>query len=474
MRDKILTVDVWWADFAGHVARIGDPRASRGVRHPFDAVAALACAAMLAGRNSIAAIERWASDAPREALEAFGARAVKSPLGTRFIPPGYDTFRRVLGEVASEGIAALAASAHELAFAPDDQVRIDGKRLRGAAAGKVKPLLVAALDSAGRAFDQVLAVDGDEIAAARHLIDGLDLASALISADALHCCTETAQLILEAGYDYLFCAKGNRPELHTRLKALPWGMVDNAWETRGSGHGRDETRTVKILSVGGAVRIDFPGAVQVARVRWWHRSRTSGKPSYETVYYLTSRDARALRPAEFAAAVRNHWGIEAWHWVRDMVFGEDASQLRSGFAPQNLASLRNLTIAVLKAVGGQSITAVRDRIANQPYTLPLQILGLAAIEQTLQPRRLCLCPAPNSVPPPTPPAFTSPPSNRNADDHEAATAVLEHAIAIDRARPDAWTALIDTRTAAGDEVGAQKARRGQRLWATGDHNTTPM
>lgn len=75
-----------------------------------------------------------------------------------------------------------------------------------------------------------------------------------------------------------------------------------------------------------------------------------------------------------------------------MVFGEDASILRSGFAPQNLASLRNLTIAVLKAVGGQGITALRDRIANHPHTLPLEILGLAVIEQTFQPRRLCLCP----------------------------------------------------------------------------------
>jgi DNA-binding SARP family transcriptional activator len=64
--------------------------------------------------------------------------------------------------------------------------------------------------------------------------------------------------------------------------------------------------------------------------------------------------------------------------------------------------------------------------------------------------------------------------HRDANDLDTATAVLERATAIDRTRPDAWAALIDARIAAGDEVGAQKARRGQRLWATGDHNTTPM
>ncbi|WP_051393471.1 ISAs1 family transposase, partial [Glycomyces arizonensis] len=392
MRDKTLTLDVWWTDFAGHVAQIPDPRSARGVRHPFGATIALACAAMLAGRNSIASIERWARDAPQAVLAAAGARNVNGPFGTRFYPPGYDTFRRLLGEAVPEGVASLAAAARQLAFAPDDQIRIDGKRLRGAAPGKIKPLLVAAHDSADRALGQVLALDNDEHAAARHLIDILGLETALISADALHWCAETAQVVIDRGFDYLLCCKGNRPELFAQINALPWAGIDNAWEARGSGHGRDETRTIKILAVGGAVRIGFPGAAQVARVRRWRRDRRTGESSHETVYYLTSRDFRALRPAEFAAAVRRHWGIEAWHWLRDMVFGEDASNLRSGFAPQNLASLRNLAIAVLKAVGGQCITALRDRIANHPYTLPLEILGLALIEQTFQPRRLCLRP----------------------------------------------------------------------------------
>ena len=49
---------------------------------------------------------------------------------------------------------------------------------------------------------------------------------------------------------------------------------------------------------------------------------------------------------------RGHWGIENWrghwgienrlHWVRDVVFGEDRSQVRTESAPQLLAALRNL------------------------------------------------------------------------------------------------------------------------------------
>ncbi|MEU5871922.1 hypothetical protein AB0A73_10215 [Glycomyces sp. NPDC047369] len=64
--------------------------------------------------------------------------------------------------------------------------------------------------------------------------------------------------------------------------------------------------------------------------------------------------------------------------------------------------------------------------------------------------------------------------HRDIDDNTAAISVLERATAMDRTRPDAWTAPIEARAAIGDEVGARKARRGQRLWATGDHNTTLM
>jgi predicted transposase YbfD/YdcC len=59
-------------------------------------------------------------------------------------------------------------------------------------------------------------------------------------------------------------------------------------------------------------------------------------------------------------ATRCEVSIEAWHWTRDVVFREDASRLRSGQAPQNLASLRNLVIAILKTAEQQGITALQQ------------------------------------------------------------------------------------------------------------------
>ena len=55
---------------------------------------------------------------------------------------------------------------------------------------------------------------------------------------------------------------------------------------------------------------------------------------------------------------RGHWGIEnSLHWVRDMTFGEDASRVRTGHAPQILAALRNASIGLMRSLGAINIAA---------------------------------------------------------------------------------------------------------------------
>jgi predicted transposase YbfD/YdcC len=51
----------------------------------------------------------------------------------------------------------------------------------------------------------------------------------------------------------------------------------------------------------------------------------------------------------FARAVRSHWNIEnKVHWVMDVCFGEDQSRARTGYAAENLATLRRLALNMLK------------------------------------------------------------------------------------------------------------------------------
>jgi hypothetical protein len=55
--------------------------------------------------------------------------------------------------------------------------------------------------------------------------------------------------------------------------------------------------------------------------------------------------------------------------------GEDASQLRTGTAPQVMASLRNLAIGVLSRAGPVNLAAALRRHARDPHR-PLAILGI--------------------------------------------------------------------------------------------------
>lgn len=63
------------------------------------------------------------------------------------------------------------------------------------------------------------------------------------------------------------------------------------------------------------------------------------------------------------------------HWVRDVTFREDASQIRTGSRPQIMATLRNLAIGLIRQAGHTSIAATIRKIKNSP-TLLLTILGL--------------------------------------------------------------------------------------------------
>lgn len=71
-----------------------------------------------------------------------------------------------------------------------------------------------------------------------------------------------------------------------------------------------------------------------------------GKSSVERRYYITSLSDD---PLIFANAVRLHWGIEnQLHWVLDMTFKEDSSQVRQARAVENLALIRKIANNLLQ------------------------------------------------------------------------------------------------------------------------------
>jgi hypothetical protein len=100
------------------------------------------------------------------------------------------------------------------------------------------------------------------------------------------------------------------------------------------------------------------------------------RTSKEIVHGITSLPTQRAGPAQIAAHARGHWSIEnRLHYVRDVTFGEDDSQVRTGNAPRNMAGLRNLAISALRTVGATNIAkALRHNARNAQR--PLELLGL--------------------------------------------------------------------------------------------------
>ena len=283
------------------LAQVPDPRKRRGRRHALAGLLAVGIAAVIAGSRSFAAIGQWAADAGPEVLAVLGAARG---------PAEESTFRRAFALVSPDVLnRVLGAWLHTRAVQAGGRlvIAIDGKTVRGAKnkAGKAPHLVAALAHGIGAVLGQVAVEEkSNEIPAVRDLLKAFaSLASAVITIDAMHTQSDTAQAIIGRQANYVMTVKGNMPTLYRQLKKLPWAAVP-ATSAVSTDHGRRARRTIKVALA--PAWIEFDGATQVAQLR---RTVTKkGKKTVEVVYLITSdRDAD---PATLAAWVRSHWEIE--------------------------------------------------------------------------------------------------------------------------------------------------------------------
>ncbi|MEU3192030.1 ISAs1 family transposase [Streptomyces sp. NPDC006992] len=161
--------------------------------------------------------------------------------------------------------------------------------------------------------------------------------------------------------------KKNQPTLYEQLHTLPWHKATAKFYDRTRGHGRLETRVVQALTVTD-LGVSFPHAAQAAKIVRHRTSTRTGKRTRETVYVITDLTSRQASPETIARLVRSHWVIEnRLHFVRDVTFDEDRSQVRTGPGPENMATLRNLAINKLRAHGHANIAAGLREMSYEPF-----------------------------------------------------------------------------------------------------------
>jgi hypothetical protein len=140
------------------------------------------------------------------------------------------------------------------------------------------------------------------------------------------------------------------------------------------GHGRLERGTVRVAPV--PEQVGFPHAGQVLVADRQVTDLAGGSGSTEVAYAVTSLSSKRADAARLGGLLRGQWSIEnRLHWVRDVVFAEDHSRVRTASGPQVMASLRNLVIGLLRLAGHAKIARALRWIARDP-TRALALLGV--------------------------------------------------------------------------------------------------
>jgi predicted transposase YbfD/YdcC len=117
--------------------------------------------------------------------------------------------------------------------------------------------------------------------------------------------------------------------------------------TTDKGHGRIEVRKIQ-TSTALNDYLTFPYAAQVFRIQRITYNLKGELKRQETAYGITSLSPEKADAERLLTLNRGHWAIEnRLHWVRDMTFNEDRSQVRSKEGPRVMATLRNLVISLL-------------------------------------------------------------------------------------------------------------------------------
>ena len=204
----------------------------------------------------------------------------------------------------------------------------------------------------------------NEISVASQLLKHFDVAGKVIT-------TEVSLLtqrgfcpdILAANADYALPVKANQkqlfedirdlfeplsetdpPEVNTRrfetLHTQAEAHLDRHTDVE-TAHGWTTTRTLRSSTLL-TPETDWPGLAEVYEYHIKRQHTQTGEITHYKQYGITSLTPEKAAAEDLLKLRWEHWSIEnKRHWVRDVIFDEDASQARTGSIPPVMAALRN-------------------------------------------------------------------------------------------------------------------------------------
>ncbi len=326
-------------------AVINDPRHSGYITHKLEHILTIIMCAVLSGLDQLDDILLY-----QENHQAF----LKATFGIEQFP-SKSTYSRVLSIIDGNAVGEVIIQIMKDYLPTNGNIiAVDGKSIRSTAK-KGKPHSALQILSAYLTENSVVLGQEsihektNEIPAFQQMLGYLDIEGKVITADAMHCQKETCRKIIEKKGHYVLGLKNNQP---TFYRAIELYFADaelrkamDYHKTVEKNRGRIESRTcwklAELTWLEG--REEWEGLANVFAIE--RVVKEGEKESKEISYYITSLEERAERLMEIA---REHWKIESMHWMLDVTFNEDGSQIRSENGQKTLNAMRKLAIAVHK------------------------------------------------------------------------------------------------------------------------------
>jgi len=368
--EKEIDIEEFRVSILRYFSAIPDPRQECNLTYRLEYIFFIILSAVLAGANSINQIVVFSKAK---------AQWIKNLIPIDTIP-SYGIFWWTLVRIKPEFLRCLLSE--WLKTLPEklrDQVlALDGKCLRGtqnsATLNQTLHLVsLFAVENGLVLAQQPVENKSNEITAIPKILDMIDIQGAIITSDAMGCQKDIAGKICEKGADYILALKGNQESLadevenyFNQAEAINFeGVQCDAVGSKDDNHGRIEKREVYATEdIDWLPQKDMWRNLKSIIMVKSERLLPGMTPTVEKRYYITSLPASAPK---IGRAIRKHWGIENnLHRQLDVNFSEDDSVVNTGYAAENFAIFRRLTLNMLGS--GKGLLERRKKAAwNEDY-----------------------------------------------------------------------------------------------------------
>ena len=329
---------------------IEDPRCEVNVIHPLIDILKLTMVAVLCGMDELDKIVDYGENKKEFLEKEFNIKLI----------PSKSTLTRVIATINPKWLSlSIVCILKTLIKDKVGQIMLDGKAIKSTDAIRTIETMmniVTAYTDTGISLGQIT-VDSksNEIPAVKELIELLNIEGVVVTADAMHCQKETAEIIIKNKGDYVLQLKANQKGFYEDVYAMFDDKYINeanrdceyeTFSTIEKSHGRIEKRTCYVLN-----EIEFftdyiaewKGLKKIFAVK--REIEKNGEKTEEISLYLSSKNTSAENLLSYT---RKHWEIESMHHILDVTYDEDRCKLLTQRAQENVNIFRKMGVSVHK------------------------------------------------------------------------------------------------------------------------------